>query len=63
MEEAGGRQDCVQECVRFSAVRGHGDVRERIGAMGTMSGLPGGLVKIQVLLVKVTEGSGSAAWH
>lgn len=28
MEEAGGRQDCVQECVRFSAVRGHGDVRE-----------------------------------
>lgn len=31
--------------------------------MGTMSGRPGGLVKIQVLLVKATEGSGSAAWH
>lgn len=63
MEETGGRQDWVQECMRFSVVRGHENMRERTGTMGTMSGRPGGLVKIQVLLVKATEGSGSAAWH
>lgn len=47
---SGGRQDCVQGCMRFSAVGGHEDMRKRTGAIGIMSGLPGGLVEIRVLL-------------
>lgn len=36
--------------MKFSAVGGHEDMRERTAAIGTMSGLPGGLVKIRVLV-------------